>query len=280
MEQPAAPVRIEELLSHRAWVRRVARALVLDESRADDLEQEAWLRAVRSPPPRPSRAWLGTVLRNAAVNLRLAERRRTAHESSVTLSGDGLAPAELLERAEIVERVARAVRTLEEPYRTAILLRYFEDLAPPAIAARLGVPLETVRTRLRRALVRLREEMDREHRGDRKRWTLLLLPLARQPEPAAAGAALSAGVAGGLVMTLKAKAAVGAAVLLLLAGTAWRFRPSEEAPPDQSGPVAAAPPTADAAPAIATPAGEVPASAPAIAAGPRPVLVVDPDGRP
>ena len=282
MEQPAASDRIEELLAHRAWVQRVARALVLDESRAEDLEQEAWLRAVRTPPPRPSRAWLGTVLRNAAVNLRLAERRRSAHESSVPPSGEGPSPAELLERAEIVERVARAVRTLEEPYRTAVLLRWFEDLSPPAIAARLEVPLETVRTRLRRALVRLREELDREHNGDRRKWALLLLPLARRPEPAAGGAALSAGLVGGLVMTLKAKAAVGAAVLLLLAGVAWRVRSSEEVPPDGTGSVAAAPAIANAGPAVAVPApaGEIPAAAPAVSAAPRPLLVVDPDGRP
>ncbi|HEU4395762.1 MAG TPA: RNA polymerase sigma factor, partial [Planctomycetota bacterium] len=186
MKRPAASDRLDDLLAHRAWVRRVARALVLDESRADDLEQEAWLRAMRAPEVRSPRAWLGTVLRNAASNLRLAERRRGARESAAPPPTDGDSPPELLERAEAVEQVARAVRTLEEPYRAAILLRYFEELPPPAIAARLGAPLETVRTRLRRGLVLLRERLDREHRGDRRRWALLLLPLARRPEPAAA----------------------------------------------------------------------------------------------
>src|SRR5688572_30292779 len=138
MEQPAPSDRFEELLAHRTWVRRVARALVLDESRADDLEQETWIRALGAPAPRSPRAWLGTVLRNAAVNLRLAESRRRAHEGAAPQPPGEATPEELLERAEVVERVARAVRTLGEPYRSAILLRYFEDLPVAAVAARLG----------------------------------------------------------------------------------------------------------------------------------------------
>ncbi len=224
MDQPAASDRFEELLAHRAWVRRVARALVLDESRADDLEQETWIRALGAPAPRSPRAWLGTVLRNTAVNLRLAESRRSAHEAAVPLPPGEATPAELLERAEVVERVARAVRTLGEPYRTAILLRYFEDLSVAAIAGRLGVPLETARTRLRRALVLLREQLDGEHRGDRRRWLLLLLPLARRPEPAATGSALAAGTAGAILVTLKTKVAIAAVLLLLGAGAVlWRL---------------------------------------------------------
>jgi len=143
-----------------------------------------------------------------------------------------------------VERVARAVRTLDEPYRTAILLRYFEDLPPPAIAARLGAPLETVRTRLRRGLALLRERLDRDHRGDRRRWSLLLLPLARRPEPAAAGPALAAGAAGAILVTLKTKAAVAAVLVLVAAGSTIRLAaPGPDADSsrgDAPGPVAAA----------------------------------------
>jgi hypothetical protein len=50
MEEPATPVPLESLLANRAWVRQVARALVVDESRAEDLEQEAWLEALKRPP--------------------------------------------------------------------------------------------------------------------------------------------------------------------------------------------------------------------------------------
>jgi RNA polymerase sigma-70 factor (ECF subfamily) len=62
-------------------------------------------------------------------------------------------------------RLVAALLALEEPYRAALLLRYFEDLSVPEVALRLGVPLETARTRLRRGLARLRERLDQERRG-------------------------------------------------------------------------------------------------------------------
>src|SRR5687767_4105140 len=104
--------RLDELLAQRDWVRRVARALVSDASRADDLEQETWLRAAREPSPRSPRAWLGTILRNTAVNMRLAEKRRNAHEDAAPPPPDVPSPSQMLERAEVIEHVARAVRTL------------------------------------------------------------------------------------------------------------------------------------------------------------------------
>ena len=72
MSPPEHAVPIENLLRHRAWVRSVARALVRGDQEADDLEQEAWLAAVRQPPleDRAPKAWLGTVLRRTAAKLR------------------------------------------------------------------------------------------------------------------------------------------------------------------------------------------------------------------
>ena len=61
--------------------------------------------------------------------MRRGEQRRTALEAAAASPRSVPPPEALLERAEIVEQVARAVRTLEEPYRTAVLLRYFEDLS-------------------------------------------------------------------------------------------------------------------------------------------------------
>ena len=50
---------------------------------------------------------------------------------------------------------------LDEPYRTVILMRYYEDLTPSQIAEHLGLPAATVRTRLRRGLERLRSMIPR-----------------------------------------------------------------------------------------------------------------------
>ena len=238
MDHPLPADRLEELLAHRAWVRRVAVALVRDGNRADDLEQEVWLRALQSPPPRPSRAWLGTVLRNVASNLGRGERRRGIHETSAPPGPLPPSPADLLERAEVVERVAHAVRELEEPYRTAVLLRYFEDLSPPDIATRLAAPLETIRTRLKRGLAMLRDRLDGDHGGDRRAWTLLLLPIIRREEPPGPGpAGPGAGAATGvLVMGINAKLAGAAVVLVLAAGTLLLLPRGGERGPEPGGP--------------------------------------------
>ncbi|HEU4394495.1 MAG TPA: sigma-70 family RNA polymerase sigma factor, partial [Planctomycetota bacterium] len=181
MERPPASVRIEDLLAHREWVRRIARALVRDDARADDLEQEVWTSALERPPADrglPMRGWLATVLRFRAVDQRRSEARRRAREESVAREERQPPADEIVARGEILRRLVTAVMDLEEPYRATVLLRYFEDQTAAAVAARQGVPLETVRTRLRRALDRLRERLDADHRGDRRAWTAMLLPLA------------------------------------------------------------------------------------------------------
>src|SRR5262245_9329999 len=83
MSTSPAPVPLETLLSHRPWVRRLARALVAGAASADDLEQQAWLAAVRRPPQHEetARAWLGRVVRNLAFDARRARLRRDAHET-------------------------------------------------------------------------------------------------------------------------------------------------------------------------------------------------------
>ncbi|MCK6461634.1 MAG: hypothetical protein L6Q95_17265, partial [Planctomycetes bacterium] len=51
------PVNIEALLRDRDWVSRLARSLARDDAQADDLAQDGWLAALRSPPGRAVRAW-------------------------------------------------------------------------------------------------------------------------------------------------------------------------------------------------------------------------------
>jgi DNA-directed RNA polymerase specialized sigma24 family protein len=79
MGAPDAAVRIDDLLAHREWVRGLAVALARDPSEADDLEQETWLSALRSPPRPdvPARGWLTTVVRNAMRQRSRADARRS-----------------------------------------------------------------------------------------------------------------------------------------------------------------------------------------------------------
>jgi hypothetical protein len=107
------------------------------------------------------------------------------------------APDALLEKLEMHRLVAAEVAALGEPYRSTVLLRFFEERSATDIARIQGVPLDTVKTRLRRALAELRERLDRRHGGGGRAWRLALFPLAGLAAlPEAAEAAASVGVVG------------------------------------------------------------------------------------
>src|SRR5882672_6687986 len=166
-------------LAHAGALRALAAALTGDASEADDVAQETWLRAARDERrlERP-RAWWAAVARNL-VRDRARERARRAHTERESARDERLpSEIEMLERLEIAQRVAAEVARLDEPYRTAIHLRYFEGLSPEQIAERSRAPLETIRARLRRGLALLRERMDRACGGDRSAWSIALAAIA------------------------------------------------------------------------------------------------------
>jgi RNA polymerase sigma factor (sigma-70 family) len=205
-------LKIEELLSHRAWVRGIARALVFGDQDAEDLEQQAWLMALESPPGDRTvlRGWLSTVTRRLAWRTRRREVMRRQREVASFAQATAPATADVVARAEMQERVVRTVLRLQDPYRETVLLRFFEELSLPDVAKRMSVPLETVRSRLRRGLALLRTQLEEE---DAVGWRLALLPIAG----ATTANAGTAAVVGTVVMT-KIKVA---SVLVLVAALSW-----------------------------------------------------------
>lgn len=165
---PAVPT--DELLRHRSFVRSLARGLVGDGALADDLEQEAWRKALERPPREASavRTWFATVVRRLAGREARAGQRRASREQAAARPEAVAGAAQMHERLHLEKALVLAVGALDEPYRTTIFLRYFEDLSPREIAARQGLPVATVKTRLRRGLELLREALDR-HEG-RRDW--------------------------------------------------------------------------------------------------------------
>ena len=191
---------IEKLLTHRPFVRALARSLVRDDARADDLVQDTYLTAMKNPPrhSRSLRAWLGAIVRNLARTQNRAEWRRTKHErirptKETEIGVRALpSPEETLEKATWHQRLVDAAMTLDEPYRTTLLMRYFEELDSSEIARLQGVPAATVRTRVRRGLERLRVRLDQSSPGGRAKWMAGLLLLARPPGEAVAASTVAA----------------------------------------------------------------------------------------
>ncbi|MCA8952861.1 MAG: hypothetical protein KDE27_25350, partial [Planctomycetes bacterium] len=166
------------------------------------------------------------------------------------------APAadELFQREQLRRRIVAAVAALDEPFRTAVWLRWFEDRPVAAIASATGAPVDTVRSRLRRGVARVRADLDRDY-GDR-RWSAFAIPLG-----------------GGLLVK---KLALASAMLVALGSIWWlRWNAAGTAapppdPPSSSTAVVSAP--ADRAPErdpIAIGVAE-PANAPSPAPTPTP----------
>lgn len=209
---------LEALLGQADWLRALAISLLGSQPDADDAVQEVWTAALRSPPDhtRPARPWLAQVLRNVVRARARHSGRRRAHESQAALQGDVDIPATdgLLERMQLQRRVAELVMGLPEPYRTTLLLRYYEGRAAVDLAREANVPEGTMRWRINEGLRRLRERLDQDHGGVRQRWAGVLAPLAGLPNapPSAPGPAAPAPLPGTLrlLLWLAAAAVAGA----------------------------------------------------------------------
>jgi len=203
---------LNALLANDAWIRSLARRLVGDQADADDVAQDAWVAALRNPPERIGSVagWIGTVVRRIARSMQRDQIRRREREHSAPMSAAGADDR----KNALRYRVATAVFGLEEPYRSAIYYRYFENLPPREIARRLDVGAAAVETRLRRGLRKLRARLDRDM-GDRKTWCAALLPWLHPSGSPAAAASAATAMTGALSMGIKIKVAIAAAVVLV-----------------------------------------------------------------
>src|SRR5688572_10638789 len=154
MSSEPATGRLETLLAVATWLEGLARALVRDREEARDLVQEVWVAAAERAPARIERprAWLAQVLRNAlrsrrrSAGPRETRERSRAREEAVSGTGDVVA------RAEAQRALVEHVLALDEPWRSTVLLRFFDGLTSEEIARRTGESASTVRNRLAHAL--------------------------------------------------------------------------------------------------------------------------------
>ncbi len=244
MTPPLSATDVGALLEHAGWIQSLARTLAREREQAEDLSQETWLRLLERPPrlDRPFRGWIATAMRNLARAERRGALRRSDRERSCASEEVQPSGLDLLARVAVQRELVQAVLELEEPHRTAILLRYFEERSPTAIAAQLGVPVATVKARLARGLARLRERLARAAGPDGRASMLACLAWIEGRASAVSPA---------LPLTLGAlavKTKIALALLVLLAAGASLFLITDEessAPEVERRSLAAAPEAPD-----------------------------------
>ncbi|MEW6741809.1 MAG: sigma factor-like helix-turn-helix DNA-binding protein [Planctomycetota bacterium] len=129
----------------------------------------------------------------------------------------------LVERMEIDQRLVQAVLELKEPYRSTILSRFFEDLTAGEIAKRHRVPLETVRSRIKRGLEQLRRSLEHDLGADiMARGLGLIIGVAPGATPYIPSGP-AAGLLGGMTAVSTKTVMTGAALLMtgILATSLW-----------------------------------------------------------
>ena len=147
----------------------LARWLLRDDGEAEDVVQEASLRALRyfgSLRDGPAKPWFLAIVRNLCfthLEERRGRREQTGYEDEAL---EGLQhdagqsapdPAQALDGARERTRIDAAIRALAPPLREVIVLRELEGLDYAEIAQVAGIPIGTVMSRLSRARGRLRE---------------------------------------------------------------------------------------------------------------------------
>jgi RNA polymerase sigma-70 factor (ECF subfamily) len=140
------------VLPHLDGAYSFARFLTRDASMAEDVVQEAFLRAFRGFGGfrgEDARAWLFAIVRNCVFSS--GRGPRTTDIESEQLADEADTPEDALVRASEIQAVRGAIAALPEPFRETLVLRELEELSYRDVAAVTGAPIGTVMSRLARA---------------------------------------------------------------------------------------------------------------------------------
>jgi len=176
LDEPDRLARFEQaILPHLDAAYNLARWLTSNEHDAEDVAQEAFLRALKffgGFRGGNARAWLLTIVRNTCYNWLKANRAKaltTEFDEALHDREDPAAnPDALLVRSANAQAVRAAIEQLPVEFREAIVLREMEGLSYKEIAEVSGIPIGTVMSRLARARQQLQQSLTEElPAGDR-----------------------------------------------------------------------------------------------------------------
>ena len=152
------------MLPHLDAAHNLAKWLLRNEEDAQDVVQEAYLRAFKSFGGfrgSNGRAWLLTIVRNTSYTLLKKNRAAdltTTFDEEIHVSGhDSVSPATILEHSENAELIKEAMDELPVDFREILVLRHLEGLSYKEIADIVQIPPGTVMSRLSRARAKLKE---------------------------------------------------------------------------------------------------------------------------
>jgi len=155
---------------HSTLLFRTALALSRDRGIAEELLQEAFLRAfrhigrVRLAPDASLRPWLHKILVNLAYDRSAKERRAPGPLDSVAerflAAPSGMSPERITEQRELQRLVSLAIDQLPFKHRVVVVLYYVHDMDLQSIADILDVPAGTVKSRLFYARTQMREHIE------------------------------------------------------------------------------------------------------------------------
>lgn len=149
---------------------RLVRRMAADAGEAEALVQETWLRAwrhrSRCAPDRPFFPWLATIAGNLARDAWRKRRPLEFSDSGERLeerSSDDVSVELQIQAGEARARLAEMIEGLRPEWRLALALRYDGGLEYEEIAKTMGIPVNTVRSHLRRAKLALRERLEADN---------------------------------------------------------------------------------------------------------------------